>query len=229
MTTPKITPTLSEVMRTAIDSYFERFFTTLVCRVESYDVDTQEADLKPVSLVKVFNEDGELVEEELPVLASIPVAFPRAGDWFVSMPVAVGDTMTVVIASRDYEDWRERGSDTVAEDVRVNPLNAAIAIPNNIYSKDRALSNAHASKMVVGKDTGARIYVSDDQINIYEENAAQFVALAQLTYNEISALRNTVNNLTNQYNNHSHPIIFPNIATPPAVVGSVAATKVKAT
>jgi 3D (Asp-Asp-Asp) domain-containing protein len=243
----RITPTLSEFTRVAIESYFERHFTALVCKVESYNETLQEADLKPVSLVKVYSPDGELIEEELPVLASVPVAFPRAGDWFVSWPVTAGDTMTVIISSRDFSDWREKGQDIVAEDVRVNPLNAAIAIPNNIYTKSAALQNVHASKMVVGKDTGARIYIADDQIDIYEENAQEFVALGQKADDRFTNIENKLNDLISKYNSlvasvtsHTHGGVQAGGSTTSAAVSgtsesalgaqnSVQAAKVKAT
>lgn len=245
--TQRVTPTLSEVLRTAVESYFERHFTTLVCKVESYNATLQEADLKPISLVKVYNTDGELVEEELPVLASIPIAFPRSGDWFMSWPVTVGDTMTVVIASRDYADWRETGQDRVAEDVRVNPLSAAIAIPNNIYAKSAALTNVHTSKMVIGKDDGARVYIDSDQINLFEESAAEFVALGQTADTRFENIENKLNDLISKYNSlvssvtaHTHAGVATGLgSTAPAVSGtsesalgaqsSVQAVKVKAT
>jgi len=227
-----------ELIKTAIEFYFDQFFTTVVARVESYDATKQEADLVPVTKVQVYDDNDKLVEDDLPKLVNVPVAFPRSGDWFMSYPVSVGDTMTVVIASRDFSDWRSTGHDSVAKDVRVNPFNGAIAIPNNIYASSKALTKVHASKLVVGKDTGARIYISDDQINIYEENAAQFVALAQKTFDEINAVRNTLNALVSTYNAHTHSGVTTgggttgvttSPGTAPAAVNSVAAAKVKAT
>lgn len=231
----RITPTLSEVLRTAIESYVDDLYVALPCRVLSYDSATQLADLQPNIKRKVLGSEGSLVEDAFPVLANVPVAFPRAGDWFMSMPVTAGDNMLVVFSSRSFEDWRDTGLEIVADDIRSHPLNGAIAIPCNLYPKTDALGNAHASKLVVGKDTGARIYIDSDQIDLYQESASEFVALATKTFNEINALRSTVASFVTTFNAHTHvetggttaPPAVP--ASSPAAVASVAAAKVKAT
>lgn len=238
-----VTPTLSEVLRTAVESYFERFFTTLVCRVESYDATLQEADLVPVTLVKIYNTEGELVKEELPKLANVPVAFPRAGDWFVSMPVAVGDTMVALIAARDFDDWREFGEDRVAEDVRVNPLSAAIAFPCNLYPKSEPLTNNGSTHMVMGNDSGIRAYFRNDGL-LHLGEATDYVALAQMVLTELTSLQTQINALITIHNAnavafaaHTHNetgvvTLGPNsafaAATPITAPNSVACNKVKA-
>lgn len=232
----KQTPTLTEVLKLAIESRFESFFTTLVCRVLEYNNVTQQADLQPVTLVSVPNADGQLVPETLPVLANVPVAFPRGGKWFMSYQLEAGDSVLALVASRSFEDWRDTGLDLEAEDVRVNPLSAAVCIPCNIYPTDNPILNAIGNKMTIGHDDEAKIVISQSQINLYEENAQEFVALAQKTYNEINALRSTVASLVTAYNAHVHattvdfaPTGGPSSpASSPAAVASVAATYVKA-
>jgi phage baseplate assembly protein V len=94
-------------------------------------------------------------------------------------------------------------------------------------------------------ESGERVYLNkaDDVVHIGAKSAADWVALAADTKAEISALRDTVDSLITAYNAHIHittatvglgpavGVISPttSTATPPAAVGDVAATKVKAT
>lgn len=93
-------------------------------------------------------------------------------------------------------------------------------------------------------DKGERVYLDRvlDILNLGAKAAAEFVALADLTKTEIEAVRDTLNTFITAHNAFgSHittatvgPSAVPGIITPfvgsaPAVVASVAATKVKAT
>lgn len=230
-----ITPTLAEVLRTAVESYLLDLHVALPCKVESYDLASQTADVKPQIKRTITKEDGTFLHEALPVIPKVPIAFPRGGDWFVSMPIAAGDFVFVVCSERSLDQWREKGKDTEAGDLRTHTLDGAVAFPANLYPSSEAIGDAHASKMVIGKDGGAKIYIDSDSINIYEETASQFVALAQKTFDEINALRTSVNDFVTVFNTHTHPetggtTLTPTApATAPSAVNSVAASKVKAT
>lgn len=226
--TAKITATLSQVLSTAIESYIDDLTIALPCRVLSYDPAKQTAKLQPEIKKSVLNTKDELDSESLPALPNVPVAFPRAGDWFLSMPVAVGDKMYVIFSSRSISEWRKTGAESLPEDQRVHPLNGAVAIPGNLYPDSQALGNVHANDLVIGKDTGARIYVKDDEIHLYEENASQFVALAQKVFDEIDALRSFVATHTHSGVQTGAGTSGTPVGSPPAV-NSVAAAKVKAT
>jgi phage baseplate assembly protein V len=93
-------------------------------------------------------------------------------------------------------------------------------------------------------ESGERVYLNeaDDVVHLGAKSAADWVALAADTKAEISALRDTVDSLITAYNAHIHVttatvsagppgVLQPpaSAASPPAAVGDVAATKVKAT
>jgi hypothetical protein len=227
-----VTPSLSSVMRLAIDNAMMDMHVALPCRVETYDETAQTANLKPMIKRSIKKQDGTVQHESLPVIPNVPIAMPRFGNWFLSAPIAKGDFMFIVCSERNIDIWREKGTETESGELGTHTLDGAVAFPCNLYPTDQALSSAHASNMVLGKDDGAQIHIKPDgEIHIYEENADQYVALAQKVFDEIDALRSTVNSLVSDYNSHSHggvPDPAPQ-ASGPAAVNSVAATKVKAT
>lgn len=226
--TTKFTSSLTDLLKTAIESYVEDLNIALPCRVVSYDATKQTADLQPEIKKVLLNTEDEQIEESYPVLPDVPVAFPRAGNWFLSMPVTAGDKMFVVFSSRSLDEWRALGEETLPADQRVHPLNGAVAIPGNLYPDGSELSNAHASNLVLGKDTGARIYVKDDEIDLYEENASDYVALKQLVTDAIDDFKSWATT-------HAHTGVATGLGTsgppssPPGSTGNVGASKVKAT
>lgn len=239
MTTSR-TPTLAEVLRTAIDNRLEDLHVALPGKVESYDKSKQVADIKPLIQRNFVTSEGTDVVEALPVIPQVPVVFPRAGDFFISLPIKPGDLVTLLFCERSIDKYTQgNGEDTDPVDLRKHALIDAVAFPG-FYPFNKSLADAHADNIVIGKDSGAQIHIKDDEIDLYEENAAEFVALATKTKNEIEALRNTVNThlalVTGTYAAHTHtaPVGGPTSPplqppTPPAAVGDVNATKVKAT
>lgn len=231
-----VTPTMTAVLKRAIESYIDDTFTSLICKVESYDVTTQTADLSPIVKRPMEMADGTLTDLEFPVFPEVPVLFPRAGDWFMSMPVTAGDTMLVVFSSRDFQEWRETGLVSTPTEIKPHPFSAALAIPLNIYARSEALSNASDTNMVIGNDSGVRMYLRGDG-KIHLGEASDFVALSTLTNTRISNLETAFNALVTVFNAHVHSGVTAGAATSgtttapgtPAVPGSsVAATVTKA-
>lgn len=229
-------PSLAALLSGVVRTHLGALRVALPGKVESYDAATQTADIKPLIKHVVEAEGGEIAES-LPVLPNVPIAFPRAGDFFVSFPVAKGDTVLVVFCDASIDEWRATGKESEPGDLRKHSLSGAVAIPG-VYANDDKLSDAHGENMVMGKDGGSQIHIKpNDEIHLGSEDASDFVALAGLVRDEITAVRNTLNSLVTSYNAHTHggvmagagttaAIITP--ASPPAAVGDVAASLVKA-
>lgn len=238
------TPTLAELIRMAVASMLSDVHVSLPGRVESYDPARQVVDVQPLLRRPVVASDGtELDAEAIPILMDVPVAFPRGGGGFQSWPLAAGDLVHLVFVERSMDTWQQgNGELTTPLDFRHHSLSDAVAYPG-LYPRGLALSDAHAENMVWGFDGGAQVHVRPDgEVHLASNEPADYVALAQLVKDEISALRDTVNSLVTAYNAHIHvttatvgasptPGIISattSTATAPAAVGDVAAEKVKA-
>ena len=242
-------PSLQDVIRAALRQSKAQDMAALPGKIDKYDAATQKADVKPLLQRPLVDEDGEdLPSEVLPVVPSVPIVFPRAdfggAKFFMSFPLKKGDHVLLVTAKWSLDQWKSKAAGTDVEPVqlRENDLSDVIAIPG-LYPFPESLSDVHDDNIVIGRDGGIQIHIKpSDEIHLGSENADQFVALAQKVFDEIDALRSTVNSLVTNFNSHIHittatvgPTAVPGViapttsqASPPAAVNSVAAAKVKA-
>ncbi len=243
------TPTLAEVLRLAIRQAQGDLHVSLPGRIESYDASEQKADIKPLLMRPLVAADGtELDPEILPKLMDVPIIFPRGGagtgSFFLSWPLEPGDLVHLIFVEKSIDQWLGKdGEDTAPLVFRMHDLSDAVAYPG-LYPRRRSIADAHVANMVLGEDGGSQIHIKPNsgEIHIGSENAAEFVALAQKTFDELDAIRSTLNDLVTAYNGHIHittatvgagptlGIISPTTSsgTAPATVNSVAATTVKA-
>ena len=131
-------------------------------RVERYDAATQIADVLPLVRHPVPQPDGSYALEDLPVVPSVPVIFPRVGRMFVSLPVSVGDTVQLLVNTAAIGHWRAGSGDvTDPGDLRRQHLAHAVAIPG-LYARSAALGHASATDLVLGDDQGTRVAIKPD-------------------------------------------------------------------
>ncbi len=235
------TPSLSELLAVHADTTRRSVNVALPGRVEKYDSAEQKADVKPLVNNLTADRDGNEIVEELPVIPGVPIAFPRAGGFFLTLPVKAGDLVTLIVCDRSVDNYKSgRGVVTDPDDFRAHDWSDAIAIPG-FYPFGRSVGDSGvSSNLVLGRENGAQIHVKPDLVSLYEENAAQFIALAQKTFDAIDALRSSVATNVTTNNGHTHTYLpGPGVLIPtgppvplqssPPVTTSVAASKVKAT
>ena len=235
------TPTLGEVLRRALDARDARLRVSLPGRIERYDATRRMADVKPLVMGSYVDAAGVRHAEPLPVLTNVPVLFPGGGGFFVTFPVAVGDVCELRFADASLDRWKAMGGEVDPVEDRPHDLSNAVALVG-LESPAQATA-AHATHAVLGMPDGARVELTPGgDVLLTAGGAVDFVALAAKVEAEIAALRNTVNSLVTAHNNHVHittatigastvpGVISPTAspADPPASVGSVAASKVRA-
>lgn len=126
-------------------------------RVLRYDAATQTADVVPLVRHPVPQPDGSYEFEELPVIPSVPVLWPRVGAWFFALKVEAGDTVQLLFNDCDLGTWRTGdGSVVTPGDLRRSHLAHAVAIPG-LYTRARALANAPSGTacLTLGSDEGS--------------------------------------------------------------------------
>lgn len=234
-------PSLGKLFGDVLRMYATQMHVALPGKVESYDASTQTASIKPMVKQVTEAEEGE-ISESLPVIPNVPIAFPRAGGFFVSFPVAKGDTVLLVFCDASIDEWRATDKESEPGDLRKHTLSGAVAIPG-VYANANKLSDAHDENMVMGEDGGGQIHIKPNgEVHLGSEDASDWVALADLVKDEISGLRDTVNSFVSTFNGHIHTgtascstgggavTLAPptSSASPPNPVGDVAASKVKA-
>ena len=112
------TPSLSQLLKHAIEGRLLDMHTAMVAKVESYDASKQLVNVSPVLKRSIETIDGEWISEQLPVLCDVPLVFPRPGGFFISFPIQPGDFVQLIFNETDIEAWLEDKEPTVNHNQR---------------------------------------------------------------------------------------------------------------
>lgn len=155
-----VDPDLVDVLEGREEDLLLRLNTATPARVQRYDAALQVVDAVPLVRGPVPRADGTYDHEDLPVVPSVPVVWPRVGAWGLTMALAEGDTGLLVCLESDLGTWRA-GDGSVVDpvDLRRHHLSHAVFVPG-LYVRSRALSAAASgtAAVVLGHDTsGSRV------------------------------------------------------------------------
>jgi len=195
------TPTLPHAIAAAIESALIDVHTAMVCKVQTWDPDTQTADLVP-QVQRPLEElaTGNIVHEDLPILPNVPIAFPRSASFFVSFPLSAGDFVLVIFNEYSIDQWREKGRVTAPGDIGHLTLTGAIGIPVGPYPDSQALAGAPPTDMVVGHDGGAQVHIKPggtvEVTSAGGETADDFVAQGGKVTSALDILKDLFDNWT---------------------------------
>jgi hypothetical protein len=195
--------TLAQLIKQAIDNRLLDVHTALVGRIERYDHQSQLADIQPIL-------------KELPLLVDVPVLFPRAGDFFISLPVQIGDLVQVVLNETSIDDFLTETAHKIDSGGRFT-LRGAVAIPG-IYPLSKPLAGAHGANLVMGKDKGVQLHIDGEKIRLGSDAADEALALAKNVKRELEKFRSA-------FNSHTHIAA----ATVGAVTNAPTATQITPT
>lgn len=96
--------------------------------VQSYDAATRTVSVQPAIRARYTDAEKRAQFVQLPLLINVPVVFPSAGDYMVSMPIHQGDECLVVFADRAIDNWWLNGGVQNPIEQRVHDLSDGIAI-----------------------------------------------------------------------------------------------------
>lgn len=94
----------------------------------------------------------------LPILDDVPICFPRAGGWSLTLPIAVGDECMVVFQDMAIDNWWQSGGVQAQPDGKLyrHDIGDAIAI-FGISSNPKVLANYSTSSAQLRSDDGTVI------------------------------------------------------------------------
>src|SRR5690606_25172721 len=109
----------------------------------------QTADVLPTIHVPSLDDDGNKTTEELPLLQSVPVAFPRGGPFSLTWELAKGDHVLLVFSTWNLGEWFGSGNAGDPGDVTTHGLSGAVAIPG-LFTARSATDEVSADAAVFG-------------------------------------------------------------------------------
>jgi hypothetical protein len=120
---------LEELIRIAVDAGVARVNTSLPGRIESYDAESQTANVTPMLKRPVYTANGEPTYEQLPVIRSVKVLHPGGEDWALHIPLKAGDTVELRVMQWDPTGWQTTGQVSEPRDLRTHHLAHVVAVP----------------------------------------------------------------------------------------------------
>lgn len=179
---------LETVLREAIDARAAEVHTAIPAKVISYDAAKQVADVQPMVKDFYHSVEGALIPRSFPTLPSVPVAFLRGSGYFMTVPLAAGDTGMLIFSELPIDRWRSTGQESHPVNARRHGVGNAVFYPG-ITPRAKALTETGVSDhMVLGKEGGCQIHVKPAEVNLDGGPSATAVALAQLIETRFTAL-----------------------------------------
>jgi|JI10StandDraft_1071094.scaffolds.fasta_scaffold628615_1 hypothetical protein len=185
----------AQLLKQAIDNHLLDVHTALIGRIEKYDASTQLADIQPVLKRAIKTGDGTIKQEQLPLLVDVPILFLRAGEFFISLPVEVGDYVQVIFNEAAIDDFLSESSSSI-DSARRFTLQGAVGVPG-IYPQAKALKSAHRANLVIGRDDGIQLHIDQEKIRLGSEKAEEALAIASRVEAELKKIINV-------FNGHTH-------------------------
>ena len=137
--------------------------------IQSFDATEQTVTVQCAIREKI-NMDGNLSWQEIPLLLDVPIIFPRAGNYILTMPIQTGDECLVVFGDSCMDAWWQSGGVQNQIDCRRHDLSDGYAIVG-LYSQPRRITNYSTNTAQLRNLSGsAYVELSGDNVNIVGGN-----------------------------------------------------------
>ena len=142
-----------EASRIAMEGHQAGMWTALPGIVTSVDLSAQTVNVQPAIKGENLDKNGVTTLVNLPVLADVPICWPRGGGFALTFPVAIGDEVLVVFSSRCIDGWWQSGGVQKAAEFRMHDLSDGFAILAPT-SQPKRLSNVNANSVELRNEAG---------------------------------------------------------------------------
>lgn len=147
------TPTLTQVIQTALERFAGDLHTAMPATIVSYDRSTQKATVQPS--FKRRTKTGQVFS--FPVVTNVPCLFPRSTDFSLTFELKPQDSGLLICAQRSLDRWLEKGGEVDPQDPRKHSFTDGIFIPGLFSFNDSAPAEQNIT-VLKNKDTRFRMY-----------------------------------------------------------------------
>lgn len=118
-----------EAMRLVLDGRQSTIWTAIPGIIQSVNLAAMTCVVQPAIQGQIEDENGEIQSVNLPLLVDVPIVFPGAGGFLITFPMAAGDEVLVVFASRCIDAWWQSSGIQRPMEARMHDLSDGFAIP----------------------------------------------------------------------------------------------------
>ena len=104
--------------------------------VQSYNSDTNTAEIQPAIREEIVNEDNSVSYMNLPLLINVPILFPKCSNGGITFPLSQNDEVIVFFSDLSYDNFWLYGNVQNPIEVRRHDLSDGLAIPTAISKKN---------------------------------------------------------------------------------------------
>lgn len=116
-------------MRASLDGRQAQIWTTMPGIVANVRWSEMTVDVQPAIKGVLTDENGKLEFVNYPKLIHVPLVFPSAGGFILTLPIAVGDEVLVSWACRCIDSWWQSGGIQKPMEARMHDMSDGFAIP----------------------------------------------------------------------------------------------------
>lgn len=140
--------------------------------VESFDAGKQTVSVQPALTENIQAGSDDVKAVKLPILTDIPICFPRANGYCITLPVAKGDECLLVFADMCIDGWWQSGGVQDQMETRRHDLSDAFAIIG-VTSQPRKVSAYSDNKLQIRTDSRNIVCELDKEsgaVNVVQAN-----------------------------------------------------------
>lgn len=169
-----------QAMRLMLSGWQVGVWTAIPGIVNSVDLSKLTCSVQPAIQAVVQNQQGVLSPINLPLLVDVPIVFPKGGNFLITMPIAVGDEVLVIFASRCIDAWWQSGGVQQAMEARMHDLSDGFAIPGPFSQPQRPLGSVSSTDLQVRNAAGTTYVAitSDGKVKLVSPSEIQIQAPA---------------------------------------------------
>jgi hypothetical protein len=215
-------PTLSTLLVDAIQSRLLDLHVMLPAKVTKYNAQHGTVDVKLLLKNQRPQPDGSVTLKDFPPVQDVPVAWPRCGKAWLTMPLADGDTGMVIFADRNLSNWAasNKGETVDPKDLGMHNLSGAVFLPGLTPT----------SSPIDSPSTDHTVLHTESELHLGEKELSDdnFVALSKAVMDNFNALLDAITNAGVAAQDGGATFKTNLIAALATFPTPVAATKVKA-
>lgn len=164
--------TLPAAITLALETALDGVQTHAPGRVTRVSADGSSVDVQPLVRTRYVDETGAEVTESYPVIPNVPVMHPSGGDYAVTFPVAVGDTVLLAWSKDNLDRWKATGGEVDPGDYSRHGLADAVAILG-LRSYAEKLASAPNDRITIGSRAGIQVHVTSTEVQLGGTAATQ--------------------------------------------------------
>lgn len=148
----------NEAMQIMLDTRQANTWTAMPGIVTAVNLTAMTCEVQVAIKAPITDENGNVESVSIYPLLDVPIVFPASGGFALTFPLAVGDEVLIVIASRCIDAWWQSGGIQEPMEARMNDLSDGFAIPGP-KSQPHVLPSINSTKAMLRNNAGT-VYLS---------------------------------------------------------------------